>query len=79
MKPITVNVSETTYSEFKRYAKRQDRKTAEIIREAMEFYREKKIHDSASRSLRELQPISLGTIIAPLDGGDDILGEMVDF
>lgn len=78
MKPITINVSESTYSEFKEHARRQDRKTAELIREAMELYREKKICDSASRSLRELQPASLGQILTPLDGSDDLLGEMVD-
>lgn len=78
MKPITINVSESTYLDFKKYAKRQDRKTAELIREAMELYREKKIKDSASRSLRELEPVSLGRIIRPLAKGDDILGEMAN-
>lgn len=77
MKPITINVSESTYLDFKKYAKRQDRKTAELIREAMELYREKKIKASASRSLRELEPVSVGRILKPLDGGEDILGEMV--
>jgi hypothetical protein len=76
MKPITVNVSESTYMDFKKYAKRTDRKTAELIREAMELYREKKIKDSVSRSLRELEPVSLGRMIAPLTESDDILGEM---
>lgn len=78
MKVITVNVSESTYREFQAYAKRQDRKTAELIREAMELYREKKIDESASRSLRELQPVSLGRVLAPLEDGDDILGEMAN-
>ena len=78
MKPITINVSEITYSEFQKHAKRQDRKTAEIIREAMELYREEKIHDSGSRSFRDLEPVALEAIMMPLDGSDDILGEMVD-
>jgi len=55
-KVITANVSEMTYSEFEKYAEQQDRKTAELICEAMEFYRETKIQDSgklgASSSLR---------------------------
>jgi len=78
MKPITVNVSEVTYSDFQKYAKQQDRKTAELIREAMELYRETKIHDSSTRSLRELEPVSLGAVNFPLEADDDILGEMID-
>ena len=52
MKPITVNASEDLYREFKVYARQQDRKTAELVREAMELYRETKIRDSGARSLR---------------------------
>ncbi len=77
MKPITVNVSETTYREFKAYARQQDRKTAELVREAMELYRETKIRDSGARSLRELQPESVGRILRPLDGNEDLLDEMI--
>jgi hypothetical protein len=79
MKPITINVSESTYREFKEYARRQDRKTAELIREAMELYREKKIQDSGVTSLRELRPESLGKILQPLSSEDDILDEMINF
>ena len=77
MKPITVNVSETTYREFKAYARQQDRKTAELVREAMELYRETKIRDYGARSLRELQPESVGRILRPLDGNEDLLDEMI--
>jgi hypothetical protein len=79
MKPITINVSESTYREFKNYARRQDRKTAELIREAMELYREKKILDSGATSLRELRPKSLGKVLQPPSLEDDLLGEMVNF
>lgn len=79
MKPITVNVSESTYREFKDYARRQDRKTAELIREAMELYREKKIRDSGARSLRDLRPESLGKVLRPMSSEDDLLDEMIDF
>lgn len=77
MKPITVNVSESTYREFKDYARRQDRKTAELIREAMELYREKKILDSGAYSLRDLRPVSLGKVLRPMSSDDDLLDEMV--
>jgi hypothetical protein len=78
MKPITVNVSESTYREFKDYARRQDRKTSELIREAMELYRESKIQDSGATSLRALRPESVGKVMRPLESGDDLLGEMLD-
>ena len=39
VRTITVNVSEPTYEAFQRYAKQLDRKTSELIREAMEEYR----------------------------------------
>ena len=40
MKTITVNVSEPVYEEFREYAKKADRKASELIREAMELYRQ---------------------------------------
>ena len=43
----------------------------------MELYRETKIRDSGTRSLRELQPESVGRILRPLDGNEDLLDEMV--
>ena len=43
MKIISLNVSEKTYTEFKKYAQDQDRPVAELIREAMELYRDRKI------------------------------------
>ena len=79
MKTITVNVSEPTYREFQAYARRKDRKTSELIREAMELYREDKILDSGTRSLRELKPRSLGKIRKPLEAGEDFLEEMINF
>jgi hypothetical protein len=78
MKPITINVSEPTYREFKEYAKRKDRNTSELIREAMELYLEQTIADSGTRSLRDLRPRSMGKVLRPLDTGDDLLGEMTN-
>ena len=40
MRAITVNVSLPVYEEFQGYAKEVDRKTSELIREAMEEYRQ---------------------------------------
>ena len=43
MKPITIHVSEPLYQEFQKHAKQTDRKAAELIREAMQLYRDQKI------------------------------------
>ena len=76
MKTITVNVSEPVYEEFRAYAAQVDRKTSELIREAMEEYRQ--LHMNRQTSLRDRRPTSVGGPIEPIIGEDDILGEMLD-
>ncbi len=76
MKTITINVSEPVYRDFQEYSRKQDRTTSELIREAMEAYRDS--HIRPRPSLKELKPLSLGKVIKPLRPGDDILGEMLD-
>ena len=75
MKAITVNVSEPLYVEFQEYAKRHDRTTAELIREAMEAYRQRWAERRGS--LRDLVPLDLGEVKRPLDRDDDLLEEML--
>ena len=43
MRVISIHVSDKTYAEFKRYAQNLDRPVAELIREAMEWYRTHRI------------------------------------
>jgi hypothetical protein len=75
MKTITVNVSEPLYVEFQEYAKRHDRTTAELIREAMEAYRQR--WEERRGSLRDLSPLDLGEVRRPLERDDDLLAEML--
>jgi len=77
MKPITINVSEPVYRDFQAFARQQDRKTAELIREAMEQYREGTIRSSVRRDLGDLRPHSVGKVLRPLSGEDDLLDEML--
>lgn len=79
MKTITVNVSEPVYREFQDYARRKDRKTAELIREAMEQYRDQTIGGSQAQSLRNLNPATAGKVLQPLSADDDLLDEMIHF
>lgn len=76
MKTITVNVSEPVYDEFRSYAAKVDRKTSELIREAMEEYRQQ--HINRQTSLRDRRPASVGGPIEAITSEDDILGEMLE-
>jgi len=75
-KTITVNVSEPVYQDFRRFAQRTDRKASELIREAMEMYRQ--IHMQRRTTLRDRRPASVGGPISALTVEDDLLGEMLD-
>jgi Arc/MetJ-type ribon-helix-helix transcriptional regulator len=76
MRTITVNVSEPVYEEFQQFARKKDRKTSELIREAMELYRQQ--HMGRRTSLRDRQPASVGGPIQPVTPDDDLLGDMLD-
>jgi len=75
MKTITVNVSEPVYREFQEHARRTDRTTAELIREAMEEYRGR--WADRRGSVRDLPPLDLGEVKRPLSSEDDLLDEML--
>ena len=76
MKTITINVSEPVYQDFRRFAQKMDRKASELIREAMELYRQ--MHMQRRTTLRDRRPTSVGGPISALTGEDDVLGEMFD-
>jgi hypothetical protein len=76
MKAITINVSEPVYRDFQEYARQHDRTASEIIREAMEDFRSRKIRPQTS--LRDLRPVSVGKVLLPFTGADDILEELTD-
>jgi hypothetical protein len=76
MKTISVNVSEPVYDDFMDYARRTDRKAAELIREAMELFRRERIRPRTS--VLDFKPLDLGEVLKPLTREDDLLGEMLD-
>lgn len=76
MKTITVNVSEPVYEDFRRHARKTGRKASELIREAMELYRQQIMQRQTS--LRDRRPISVGGPIEAITEEDDILGGMLD-
>ena len=76
MKTITINVSEPVYRDFQRFAKARDRTASELIRDAMEEFRARRI--LRTTTLVDLNPVSVGRVLAPLHIGDDLLEEMLD-
>ena len=75
MKTITINVDDGVYQDFSREAQRLKRPTAELIRQAMERFREQRL--IRRTSLRDIRPYDAGGAVKPLTSDDDILGEMV--
>lgn len=76
MKTITINVSEPVYRDFQEHARRVDRTASELIRDAMELYRNQRILPQR-RSVLDLKPVSVGVVARPLGADDDLLGEML--
>jgi len=76
MRAITINVSDPVYREFQEHARKNDRTVSELIREAMEEYRTRKMRPRTS--LRDLRASSVGAVLAPLGRDDDLMGEMLD-
>jgi hypothetical protein len=76
MKPLTLNVSEPMYALFQSEAKRRDRKTSELIREAMEFYMVEKLQ--IKPRIDDWEALSLGEIKKDWGDGsfrEDLLDE----
>ncbi len=76
MKTITINVSEPVYAEFRTASKSLGRPTSELIREAMELYRQERLRPR--RSLERFQPRSAGRVLIDLASEDDLLEEMLE-
>jgi predicted transcriptional regulator len=76
MKIITINVSEPVYRDFQEYARQHDRTASEIIREAMEDFRTRRIRPQST--LRNMRPTSVGSVLIPFTGAEDVLGELTD-
>ena len=77
MNTITVDVPDPVYRDFQDYAKRVDRPTSELIREALEFYRDLRIANGGM-DVRDIPTYSVGKVLKPLSPDDDLLGEMLE-
>ncbi len=76
MKTITINVSEPVYAEFRAASRTLGQPTSQLIREAMELYRNERLRPR--QDLSNFTPRSVGRVIEPLTTNDDLLDEMMD-
>jgi predicted transcriptional regulator len=76
MKTITINVSEPVYRDFRRHAETTDRTASELIREAMEEYRDRKLRRGGT--LAGLPTYSLGRTRRGLRKSEELLDEMLE-
>lgn len=75
MKTITINVSEPVYRDFLRHAELTDRTASELIRQAMEEFRDRKLRRRGT--LANLPSHSVGRIRRPSAKADELLDEML--
>lgn len=78
MKTITIHVSEPVYREFQEFAKKTDRKTSQLIRDAMDLYRKQRMREKPSHSLLDHKPISLGKPLKPWKSRAELLENYFD-
>lgn len=75
MKTITIHVPEETYRMFQKEAAKANKSASELIRNAMDEYREQ--HFIRSGSIFDGKPADVGEVLKPLSPDDDLLEEML--
>jgi hypothetical protein len=77
MRAVTIHVEELVYRDFQKIARRAKRSTSELIREAMENFRQR-----SGKSKLPLwqagEPASVGHIKVPWSGREDLVGGFFD-
>lgn len=72
MKAVTIHLEESVYSEFQKLAQKSKRSASELIREAMELYRQKVKKNT--HSLIDSPPAaSVGAILEPWPNRSEML------
>lgn len=79
MKSVTIDLSESVVDDLEDYARRMQRPTEDVLREAIEAFRRKMaLPVERRKSLSEHPVFSVGKILKPLGPDDDLLEEMLD-
>jgi hypothetical protein len=79
MKTISVSVTDGFYRELQDYARQKGQSAEDLVREVVETLNFTSSQQPGTRtSALALKPLDLGKILRPLNGNDDLLGEMLD-
>lgn len=73
---VTLELPEELYRDFEEDARRSNRTTAELMRQALAAYERQDRRRGGS--VRNLQPLDLGEVLRPLTRDDDLLEEMLN-
>jgi hypothetical protein len=76
MRVISLTVSNSDYEAFREASKKQERSIAQLIREAMAFYREQKLQKRTP--LSDLPVLAGHRLIGSLPGRDEIYNEIFE-
>lgn len=79
MKTISVNVPDGVYEDLQDYARQKGRSAEDLVRAAVETLKFSSNQQPVPRtSALALRPLDLGKVLHPLNGNDDLLGDMLD-
>lgn len=76
MKAVTVHLDENAYREFQQQARKQRRTASELIREAMESYRQRFKPARAPLS-KSPEPASVGSVRKPWSSRSELLDDFL--
>ena len=77
MKAVTLHLDESVYSDFQSLARKSKRTASDLIREAMQVYRDR--YKKNTHSLAEAPPpASVGVAFKPLTTREDMLVDYFD-
>jgi predicted CopG family antitoxin len=77
MKAVTIHLDESVYSEFQKLARKSKRTASELIREAMDLYRQK-VKKNSSSLIDSPPAASVGGILEPWSNRSEMLDNFFD-
>ena len=77
MKAVTIHLDESIYSEFQSLARKSKRTASDLIREAMQVYRDRSKKNTHSMA-EAPPPASVGAVLKPFSNRGDMLEDFFD-
>ena len=78
MNKVKVEIPQSLYREFVDLAKRMNRDADDLIRMALEQHRQQLIPRRSEHSVKDIQPMSLGTTLKPWTSRAELLEDFFD-